>query len=344
MLPSLRCSSRLSTLLQCRRMAGGSAGIVDPLHLETPLLYSESLSAHLGAEVHLKMDCLQPPGSFKIRGIGETVRQAVSDGARRVVSSSGGNAGLAAAYAARRIGVPATVVLPTTTPTGVHDRLRAYGAEVVVHGGVWDEADVRARQIVEEQQGAYVHPFDQATTWRGHATIVEELQRQLPRAPDAIVTCVGGGGLLMGILQGVEACGWSSTTRVIPCETEGASSMAASLAADELITLPEIASVAKSLGARTVSREIFEKCRNLGPERVRPFVMTDYAAVSACVRFAELHRVLVEPACGAALSAVFEKSPALSGCDLVVVEVCGGALVDCASLAAWARELGVEGV
>merc|ERR1712232_607879 len=104
-------------------------------------------SDHIGAEVYLKMDCMQPPGSFKIRGIGETVRSAVEAGASRIVSSSGGNAGLAAAYAAKSLGVPATVVLPTTTPEGVHVRLRRYGAEVVVHGNVWDEADKLARNI-----------------------------------------------------------------------------------------------------------------------------------------------------------------------------------------------------
>lgn len=287
------------------------------------------------------MDCLQPPGSFKIRGIGETVRSAVEAGASLIVSSSGGNAGLAAAYAAKNLGVRATVVLPSTTPKSIHARLKRYGADVVVHGNVWDEADTLARTIVEEQKGAYVHPFDQPSTWKGHSTCVTEMARQLPRAPDAIVTCVGGGGLLMGILQGVEACGWSTSTRVVACETEGAASMAESLAAGKLITRP-ITSIAKSLGASTVSKDIFEHCQALGPQRVRPFVMTDAAAVSACLRLAAHHRVLVEPACGAALAAVTEKSEALEGCSLVVVEVCGGAIVDFSLLTGWAQQLGVS--
>jgi L-serine/L-threonine ammonia-lyase len=286
------------------------------------------------------MDCLQPPGSFKIRGIGETVRIAAEAGASRIVSSSGGNAGLAAAFAARSMGVPATVVLPTTTPEAIHVRLKRYGAEVVVHGDVWDEADQEAQKIVKEKKGAYVHPFDQPSTWKGHSTIVEELSRQLPRAPDAIVTCVGGGGLLMGILKGVEACGWMGSTRVVPCETEGAASMAESLAAGKLITRP-ITSIAKSLGASTVSKTIFEHCRDLGPKSVTPFVMSDAAALSACIRLAADHRVLVEPACGAALAAVTERSEALADCDLVVVEVCGGAIVDLALLNAWAQQVGV---
>lgn len=320
-----------------------AAASTAPLHVKTPLVRSEPLSRHLGAEVFLKMDCMQPPGSFKIRGIGVTIRRAVDAGARHVVSSSGGNAGLAAAYGARELGVPATVVLPTTTPEWVHGRLQSFGAEVIVHGGVWDEADRRARELVEEKSGAYVHPFAQESTWDGHATVIDELAEQLPggKAPDAIVTCVGGGGLLMGILKGLEAHGWLGTTRVLACETDGAASLAKSLEAGELITLPAITSIAKSLGALTVGREIFEHCKALGPKQVRPWVTTDAAAISACVQLAGHHRVLVEPACGAAVAAVTERSEELAGCGVVVVEVCGGALVDLAALNAWAIELGV---
>lgn len=310
------------------------------LHIKTPLIFSEPLSEQMGAEVYLKMDCMQPPGSFKIRGIGETVRRAVDAGASKVVSSSGGNAGLAAAYAARAMGVPATVVLPSTTPEMIHRRLQRYGAEVVVHGDVWDEADKLAQKIVEEQAGAYVHPFDQVSTWQGHASLVHELVEQLPKAPDAIVTCVGGGGLLMGILSGIEAVGWKST-RVVASETEGAASMGKSLAAGELITLPGITSVAKSLGAARVSQAIFARCKELGPERVQSFITTDAAAVSACLQLSAHHRVLVEPACGAALAAVTERSAALAGCSTIVVEVCGGAIVDLPMLNAWAKDLGV---
>lgn len=312
-----------------------------PLHVRTPLLYSDPLSRCLGADVFLKMDCLQPIGSFKIRGIGATVQALLAGGAKRIVSSSGGNAGLATAYAAKQLGVLATVVVPTTTPEAVREKLRAYGAEVVVHGDVWDEANNKAMAIVEEQQGALVHPFDAATTHRGHATLVEELATELPRAPDAIVTVVGGGGLLMGILQGLQLVGWESTARVLACETVGASSMAQSLAAGELVTLSEIASVAKSLGAKRVSSVTFDRCRELGPDRVVPHVVSDAAAVSACVQLATDHRVLVEPACGAGLAAVYERAGALEGCKLVVVEVCGGAGVDLAMLQSWMHDVGI---
>lgn len=290
------------------------------------------------------MDCLQPTGSFKIRGIGATVRSLVEGGAQQVVSSSGGNAGLATVYAAKQLGLPATVVVPQTTPERICQQMRSFGAKVIVHGDAWDEANALAMQVAKEQSGAMVHPFDQPTTWRGHASLVEELAADLPEAPDAIVTVVGGGGLLMGILDGLELVGWAdgsgstAGTRVFACETEGASSMAQSLAAGQLVTLNQIESVAKSLGAKRVSQTVFERCRQLGPERVSSFVMSDRDAISACLRFASDHRVLVEPACGAGLSAVYERHEDLRSCKTVVVEVCGGSNVDLDDLYGWKRQ------
>ena len=117
-----------------------------PLHDITPLIRSAPLSNKLNCDVFFKMDCAQPPGSFKLRGIGATVKEAVEQGADGVVSSSGGNAGLATAHAARAFGIACTVVLPTTTPDAVRRKLEdEYGAEVIVEGAVWDEANERAK-------------------------------------------------------------------------------------------------------------------------------------------------------------------------------------------------------
>ena len=343
------------------------------LHLRTPLLRSDALGRALGggANVWLKMDSLQPPGSFKLRGVGNLVRNAIAGGATHVVSSSGGNAGLATAYAGRELGVPVTVVLPETTPAFVVGRLREYGADAVVHGKVWDEANARALELVEDLggAGALVHPFDHPDLWEGHATLVHEVREQLEaqtghaRAPAAVVTVVGGGGLLRGILQGLDdvADVWGNSVPVIACETRGAASMASSLEAGHLVTLPGIDSVAKSLGAATVSKEIFEHCVALGPDRVQPWVTSDEAAVRACARFAEDHRTLVEPACGAGLAAVYEHAAEGAGAPLagllgagaegggdsgnaadVVVVVCGGAMATPASLRGWCDDLGIE--
>ena len=153
------------------------------LHLRTPLLRSDTLGRALGggANVWLKMDSLQPPGSFKLRGVGNLVRNAIAGGATHVVSSSGGNAGLATAYAGRELGVPVTVVLPETTPAFVVGRLREYGADAVVHGKVWDEANARALELVEDLggAGALVHPFDHPLIWAGHGGMVREMAAEV---------------------------------------------------------------------------------------------------------------------------------------------------------------------
>ena len=113
----------------------------DPLTASpTPDIRSE----RLGTDVYIKLDALQPSGSFKLRGIGYTCQKAVAEGARCLISSSGGNAGLATAYAGQRLGAPTTVVVPETTPEFIRDRLRSYGATVEVHGSQWSEANERA--------------------------------------------------------------------------------------------------------------------------------------------------------------------------------------------------------
>ena len=144
--------------------------------------------------------------------------------------------------------------------------------------------------------------------------------------PGCVVASVGGGGLLMGVLSGLADVGWADVP-VVAVETHGADALAQSLAAGELVTLPAITSVAKSLGADCTTERILRKCQDLGPDLVRPLVVSDAAAVRACLAFADDHRVLVEPACGAALAAVYDRAEVLQGLDDVVVEVCGGGIV-----------------
>ena len=119
-----------------------------PLHIETPLLQSRHLSQLSGRAVWLKMDALQAPGSFKIRGVGHACTEYVNRGARRLVSSSGGNAGLAVAYAGRSMGVPVTVVVPQTTSERAKELLRLEDAEVIVHGASWHVRRLRVLLVM----------------------------------------------------------------------------------------------------------------------------------------------------------------------------------------------------
>jgi L-serine/L-threonine ammonia-lyase len=178
-----------------------------PLHLDTPLIESHPLSLASGRRIWLKLDALQPPGSFKLRGIGLACETHHARGARRFVSSSGGNAGLAVAYAGRQLDVPVTVVVPTTTTETAIALLRREGAEVIVHGDSWQDANELAQTLVGPAD-AFLHPFDDPLVWEGHASLIDEVART-GVTPDAVVLSVGGGGLLCGVARG---CGGPAGT------------------------------------------------------------------------------------------------------------------------------------
>ena len=304
-----------------------------PLHIETPLVDSLALSQASGRRVLLKLDAVQPPGSFKLRGIGAACEAHAQRGATRFVSSSGGNAGIAVAHAGRRLGIAVTVVVPESTTAHARRLIAQEGAHVVVHGESWMEANAMASSLVGATD-AFLHPFDDPLLWPGHATMIDEAARQGPR-PDAVVLSVGGGGLLCGVVEGLRRNGWPEVP-VVAVETDGAESLGASLRAGHRVTLAAITSIATSLGAKQVCERAFDLARQ---HPVVPATVTDRAAVDACLRFADDHRLVVEPACGAALALAYDRSPALEPFDCVLIVVCGGATATLAQLQGWAAAL-----
>ena len=299
-----------------------------PLHLDTPLLRSTALSALTGAEIWLKMDALQPSGSFKLRGMGQACQTAIRDGATRLVSSSGGNAGLAVACAGRALGVPVTIVVPRRTSALMRDRIAAEGAQVVVHGEVWDDAHQHALGL----EGALIHPFDHPQVWAGHASLIDEVA-QAGLRPDVVVVSVGGGGLLAGLCQGMQGQGWHEVP-ILAVETEGADSYARAVEAGGLVTRPSIDSIALTLGAKTVCHEAWAWSLR---RPILPVRVSDTSALRACRSFLNDHRVLVEPSCGASLSLAYEGHAALKGRVLMVV--CGGAAATLEALQAWEAQV-----
>lgn len=299
------------------------------LHVDTPLVESLALTRPAKSRIFLKMDALQPPGSFKIRGIGHACEEHVRSGASRFVSSSGGNAGLAVAYAGQRLGVPVLVIVPETASERAKHLLQMHGASVRVHGKSWQEANALAQQLVTPED-AFLHPFDDPLLWAGHATLVDEVVAQGLR-PDAVVLSVGGGGLLSGVVEGLRKHGLESVP-VIAVETTGAASYHAALQQGAPCELEAITSIATSLGAKQVSQHAFELSR-LHP--IRSALVSDAEAVEACVRFLDDHRVLVEPACGAALAIPYLHPELLSDFGNVLVVVCGGATATLEQLQRW---------
>jgi len=301
------------------------------LHLQTPLLHSLPLSEAAGREVWIKLESAQPVGSFKQRGMGRACAEAAAAGATRVVTSSGGNAGLAVAWACRALGLACLCVVPESTSAHAKALIAAHGAEVRVHGKAWDDAHEHALTLCGDD-GAYVHPFDHPHIWAGHATLVDECVGRMP-VPAQVVVSVGGGGLLCGVVRGLDEAGWGDVI-VHAVETEQTASYAAALAAGAPVETP-IGGIATTLGARTVAPQAVAIARD---HDIRPVQVSDAQAVSAIARFLDDHRVLVEPSCGAALALAYEGLLPPGGPVLMVV--CGGAGATRAALDGWQAAVG----
>uniref|UniRef100_A0A3B3UJX4 L-serine ammonia-lyase n=1 Tax=Poecilia latipinna TaxID=48699 RepID=A0A3B3UJX4_9TELE len=218
-------------------LAGG-----EPQHAQR-----RSMSKMAGTAVYLKMENCQPSGSFKIRGVGHLCQQVGAPSlcldplCLSAADAPCGNAGMAAAYVARKMGLPATVVVPSSTPPLVVRRLQEQGAAVKVAGKVWDDANAEALRLAETEQLTFVPPFDHPLLWEGHASVVAEAAAALgPGArPGAVLLSVGGGGLLCGVVRGLKDAGWADVP-VIAMETVGADCFNAAIKAGELVTLDDI--------------------------------------------------------------------------------------------------------
>jgi L-serine/L-threonine ammonia-lyase len=289
------------------------------LHIQTPLVLSNALSKLTQQNVWLKLDALQPSGSFKNRGVGFACEAYASSGAKRFVSSSGGNAGLAVAYAARMLKLPAVVVVPQTTSTHAKKLLAMEGAEVVVHGASWQEANELAQSMLTSTD-AFIHPFDNPLLWQGHASMIDEVAAQGVK-PDAVVLSVGGGGLMCGVIEGLRR-NQLADVPVIAVETEGAASLNLAVQSGQLKSLDAITSIATTLGAKQVCQQAFDLTHT---HDVKSVVVSDETAVNACRSFLDDHRLLVEPACGAALAPIYQQLDVIKPYATILVIVCGGA-------------------
>lgn len=302
------------------------------LYHKTALIDMLDLSTD-NRSIKLKMEAYQPSSSFKLRGMECLCKDAIDNGATHLISSSGGNAGLSAAYVGRKLGVKVTVVLPTSTPQFIFDKLELEGAETVVYGEAWDEANDYALTLTQEKGTAYIPPFDHPKLWEGHSTIIDELKEDCKIQPDLIILSVGGGGLMCGVVEGLIRNKWTAT-HVLAVETEGAASLAKSIKANKLITLDKIDSIATSLGAKKVAAKALEYAQKYN---VIPCVVTDEDATSACARFADEYRTLVEPACGASISAIYNNLELIKDYKNIVVIVCGGAKVEMKEILEWQK-------
>ncbi|KAF1730805.1 Catabolic L-serine/threonine dehydratase [Beauveria bassiana] len=322
--------------------------------VKTPCVYSTAVSRAVGCNIYLKLDNLQPSGSFKSRGIGNLMTRAVAHhpGNVHFYCASGGNAGLACATSAVALNRPCTVVVPLTTSEFMRNKLVALGAHVQQYGKNLFAAEQYVKQelVAHDPDGVFVPPFDHPDIWDGAASLIPELRDQMDVPMDAIVCSVGGGGLFNGLMQGIETFPWpGNKPHVVGVETAGADSLNASLAANEHLTLAEITSIAVSLGCSRVSAQTWKWAHY---PNTHSMVVSDADAAMACVRFADDVRLLVEVSCGAALAAAYRGDlraslgKGLSDAEWsqknVVLIVCGGSGVSLQLLDRYVQEYGPQ--
>ncbi len=288
----------------------------------TPTVRVAPLRVAQPYDVYAKLENLQVTGSFKPRGAVNTAlsldRSAIERG---IVTASGGNHGLGVAYAARHLGVPATVFVSERASGARKDRLTRWGAEVVVHGRDWDDAYAAATALAERDGLAIIHPFDDPNVIAGQATAGAELLADAGVDLDAIVVPVGGGGLLGGVATLVKRS--NLKIRVIGVEPTGAPSMKASLDAGRLVELPSVDSIADTLSPRSVGPNTLAAAR----EFVDEIVLVDDDAMRRAMRtlWDELN-LLVEPSGAAALAALVEGAAGIEPGARVGIVVSGGNL------------------
>lgn len=222
---------------------------IAPYIRRTPLLEAKALKRTLPTgKLWLKLEQLQVSGSFKARGAVNKLLSTPSEVLRRgVITASGGNHGLAVAYTGYLAGVPAYVYLPHNTPPSKAEKLRVWSAEVIHHGAVWDDANAAALERAEREGLTYIHPFADPAVIAGQGTLALEVLEDLPQV-DTILVAIGGGGLISGVALAAKAL--KPTVRIIGVEPVGAPTLKASLAANAVITLPEIKTRANTLAPR----------------------------------------------------------------------------------------------
>ena len=239
----------------------------------------------------LKADCLQKTGAFKLRGAYYKLSTLTDEEkARGVIACSAGNHAQGVAFAARDMGIPATICIPAGAPLSKIEATRSYGANVVLVPGVYDDAHAEAVRLRDEQGLTFIHPFDDERVMAGQGTIGLEIAEQLPDA-DAVLVPIGGGGLIAGVASALRQL--KPACRIIGVQAAGAASMADSLRAGHILTLPEVHTVADGIQVKTPGEKTFAICREAVDEVV---TVGEAEIASAILTVLERQKLMVEGA------------------------------------------------
>ena len=258
---------------------------------DTGLIYSQFFSKATGNYVYLKPENMQVTGAYKIRGAYYTI-STLSDQekAAGIITASAGNHAQGVAYAAKHANVPATIVMPTTTPLIKVNNTKNYGANVVLHGATFDDAAEEAARRSKEDGLTYIHPFNDLRVATGQGTISYEIFSNLPDV-DIILVPIGGGGLASGVSTLAKLL--NPNVKVIGVEPTGAASMKASLEAGHIVTLPTVDTIADGVAVKTPGDQVFPYIQENLDDII---TIEDNELVSAFLDMTETHKMIVENA------------------------------------------------
>lgn len=282
--------------------------IVSPHVYHTPLLTSRLLSEKSGFDIRLKAEIFQRTGSYKIRGpLNKFAHLSDEQRRRGVICSSAGNHAQGVALAAKLKGMRAVVVMAENATPSKIEATRAYGAEVVLHGSIWDEANEKAKQLCEERGLTYIHPFDDPDLIAGQGTLGLEIYEDWPEVEVAIVP-IGGGGLISGVSMALK--GLNPKIRVVGVESSGAPAMKLSVEKDQLVTLDQVNCIIDGLKVKRVGEHTFDAVRQFVDEIV---ALPDSKIFEAIIWIMSHCKLVVEGAAAASVAAVLNgliKAPA----------------------------------
>lgn len=256
---------------------------------KTKLIHSSVFSDETGNDVYIKPENLQKTGSFKVRGAYNKIAKLTDEEKEKgVIAASAGNHAQGVALAAQKIGIKAVIVMPRHTPLIKVEATRKYGAEVILHGDVYDEAYQHARELQEKKGYTFVHPFDDKDVIEGQGTIALEVLEELPSA-DMILVPIGGGGLISGVAAAAKLK--NPQIKIIGVEPEGAASALAAINNNEVVTLSEANTIADGTAVKRIGDTTFEYIKKYVDEIV---TVSDYELMEAFLLLVEKHKIVAE--------------------------------------------------
>ncbi len=274
-------------------------GVIRP----TPLIYSDVFSTECNNDVYIKPENLQLTGAFKIRGAYNCLFHMTDEEKKKgIVAASAGNHAQGVAYAANKLGIKATIVMPSQTPLIKVEATRNYGVEVVLHGECYDDAHAKALEIQSAKGCTLVHPFDDPLVIAGQGTIGLEILDELEDV-DAILVPIGGGGLISGIASAVKAL--HPEVKVIGVEPEGAQTLNYSLRKNKISELKEVSTIAEGVAVKRPGNTTFELVKKYVDEIV---VVSDVDVLEAFLLMVEKEKLVAENA-GVLSLAALKKLP-----------------------------------